>query len=122
METIDVAITVAPAAGGASCSTRRAVACITPRSAACAMLDSFPGASRHRRSDVHALTVVPLKQGSAAVTDVPDPEPAEGELLVDGVALGVCGTDIEIVAGDYGWAPPGEERLILGDESLGRGG
>jgi glucose 1-dehydrogenase len=39
---------------------------------------------------------------------------------VDGVALGVCGTDIEIVGGEYGWAPPGEERLVLGHESLGR--
>jgi glucose 1-dehydrogenase len=41
-------------------------------------------------------------------------------LLVDGLALGVCGTDREIVAGEYGWAPPGRERLILGHESLGR--
>ncbi len=39
---------------------------------------------------------------------------------MDGVAVGVCGTDKEIVAGDYGWAPPGEDRLILGHESLGR--
>jgi threonine dehydrogenase-like Zn-dependent dehydrogenase len=32
----------------------------------------------------------------------------------------VCGTDREIAAGEYGWAPPGRERLILGHESLGR--
>jgi threonine dehydrogenase-like Zn-dependent dehydrogenase len=69
---------------------------------------------------VRALTVVPLQAGSAAVIDVPDPEPAPGELLVDGIALGVCGTDREIMAGEYGWAPPGEERLVLGHESLGR--
>jgi threonine dehydrogenase-like Zn-dependent dehydrogenase len=69
---------------------------------------------------MRALTVVPLQKGSAQVTDMPDPEPGEGELLVDGVALGVCGTDIEIVGGEYGWAPPGEERLVLGHESLGR--
>jgi glucose 1-dehydrogenase len=69
---------------------------------------------------MRALTVVPLQAGSAAVTDVPDPAPGEGDLLVDGLALGVCGTDIEIVSGDYGWAPPGEERLVLGHESLGR--
>jgi glucose 1-dehydrogenase len=69
---------------------------------------------------MRALTVIPLKSGSAQVVDVPDPEPADGELLVDGIALGVCGTDREIVNGDYGWAPPGEERLILGHESLGR--
>src|SRR4051794_41935222 len=69
---------------------------------------------------MRALTVVPLQKGSAEVTDVPEPEPGEGDLLVDGVALGICGTDIEIVGGEYGWAPPGEERLILGHESLGR--
>jgi threonine dehydrogenase-like Zn-dependent dehydrogenase len=69
---------------------------------------------------VRALTVVPLKAGSAEVIDVPEPERRDGELLVDGVALGVCGTDIEIVSGDYGWAPPGHDRLVLGHESLGR--
>jgi threonine dehydrogenase-like Zn-dependent dehydrogenase len=69
---------------------------------------------------MRALTVIPLKAGSAAVTDMPDPEPHDGDLLVDGIALGVCGTDREIIAGDYGWAPPGSERLILGHESLGR--
>jgi glucose 1-dehydrogenase len=44
----------------------------------------------------------------------------QGELLVEGLALGVCGTDEEIVAGEYGWAAPGKERLGLGHESLGR--
>ena len=69
---------------------------------------------------MRALTVIPLQAGSAAVTDVPEPEPGPGELLVDGVALGVCGTDREIADGEYGWAPPGSERLVLGHESLGR--
>jgi threonine dehydrogenase-like Zn-dependent dehydrogenase len=36
------------------------------------------------------------------------------------VALGVCGTDREILAGHYGSAPPGRDRLVLGHESLGR--
>jgi threonine dehydrogenase-like Zn-dependent dehydrogenase len=69
---------------------------------------------------MRALTVIPLQSGSAAVVDMPEPEPGPGELLVDGIALGVCGTDREIILGDYGWAPPGSERLILGHESLGR--
>jgi glucose 1-dehydrogenase len=69
---------------------------------------------------VRALTVIPLQAGSAAVTDMPEPEPGPGELLVDGIALGVCGTDREIMAGEYGWPPPGSERLVLGHESLGR--
>ncbi len=69
---------------------------------------------------MRALTVTPLKRGSLAVTRVPAPAPADGELLVEGVAIGVCGTDKEIVRGDYGWAPPGRDRLVLGHESLGR--
>ena len=40
-------------------------------------------------------------------------------MLVDGLALGVCGTDREIIAGAYGQAPAGRERLVLGHESLG---
>jgi threonine dehydrogenase-like Zn-dependent dehydrogenase len=54
------------------------------------------------------------------VTDVPEPQAGAGELLVDGLALGVCGTDREISRGEYGWAPEGRERLVLGHESLGR--
>lgn len=69
---------------------------------------------------MRALTVTPLEPGSLAVTDMPDPDPAYGDLLVDGLAVGVCGTDREIAAGDYGWAPPGAERLVIGHESLGR--
>src|ERR671932_1861119 len=69
---------------------------------------------------MRALTVIPLQKGSLTVTDVPDPEPGDGELLVDGLAVGVCGTDKEIAAGGYGWAPPGRERLVIGHESLGR--
>src|SRR4051812_42882742 len=69
---------------------------------------------------MRALTTVPMTAGSLAVSDVPEPGPHEGELLVDGIAVGVCGTDKEIARGEYGWAPPGEERLVLGHESLGR--
>ncbi|MFB4306649.1 glucose 1-dehydrogenase [Actinomadura sp. GTD37] len=69
---------------------------------------------------MRALTVLPEKRGSLAVVDVPDPEPGANDLLVDGIAVGVCGTDREIAAGDYGWAPPGHERLVIGHESLGR--
>lgn len=36
------------------------------------------------------------------------------------MSIGVCGTDKEIVRGEYGWAPPDRRRLILGHESLGR--
>lgn len=69
---------------------------------------------------MRALTVEPTRAASAAVSEVPDPVPAVGELLVDGLAVGICGTDREIAAGEFGWAPPGRERLVLGHESLGR--
>jgi threonine dehydrogenase-like Zn-dependent dehydrogenase len=44
----------------------------------------------------------------------------DGAVLVRALALGICGTDREIIAGHYGDAPDGEERLIIGHESLGR--
>src|SRR5436190_7689118 len=69
---------------------------------------------------MRALTVEPMKAGTAVVRELPNPEPGPGELLGEGLALGVCGTDREIAAGEYGWAPPGRDRLVLGHESLGR--
>jgi threonine dehydrogenase-like Zn-dependent dehydrogenase len=69
---------------------------------------------------VQAVTVVPGRAGSARLDDVPEPGPESGSVLVEALAVGVCGTDAEIASGAYGWAPPGRERLILGHESLGR--
>jgi glucose 1-dehydrogenase len=69
---------------------------------------------------MRAMTVIPGQPGSAELTELPDPEPKEGELLVEPLYLGVCGTDYEIVEGVYGEAPPGHERLVLGHELLGR--
>jgi glucose 1-dehydrogenase len=66
---------------------------------------------------MRALTVVPNQANSARLDDVP--EPANGDVLVATRLIGVCGTDAEIVRGEYGWAPPGKERLIIGHESLG---
>jgi threonine dehydrogenase-like Zn-dependent dehydrogenase len=69
---------------------------------------------------MRALTVLPGEQDSLRVEEVPDPEPGPGELLVDGLAIGICGTDREIAGAEYGWASPGRDRLVLGHESLGR--
>jgi threonine dehydrogenase-like Zn-dependent dehydrogenase len=69
---------------------------------------------------MQAITVIPLQAESARLDDLPEPSPEEGELLVQTLAVGVCGTDLEISQGQYGWAPPGRERLVLGHESLGR--
>jgi threonine dehydrogenase-like Zn-dependent dehydrogenase len=69
---------------------------------------------------MQAVTVIPGARGSVRLDNVPEPDARLGSVLVEALAVGVCGTDAEIAAGEYGWAPPGEERLILGHESLGR--
>jgi threonine dehydrogenase-like Zn-dependent dehydrogenase len=67
---------------------------------------------------LHAITVEPGKANSITLEDVAPPK-ADGALLVRALALGVCGTDRDIIDGHYGWAPPGGARLVLGHESLG---
>ncbi|HYN93209.1 MAG TPA: glucose 1-dehydrogenase [Pilimelia sp.] len=70
---------------------------------------------------MRALTVTPGVADSLTLTDdFPEPDPAEGAALVEAIAVGVCGTDREIIAAEYGEAPPGAEALVLGHESLGR--
>jgi glucose 1-dehydrogenase len=69
---------------------------------------------------MQAITVVPMQADSARLDDVAEPPREEGDLLVQTLAVGVCGTDLEISRGEYGWAPPGRNRLVLGHESLGR--
>ena len=67
-----------------------------------------------------AVTVQPGVAGSVRFEEVPEPDQSTGSILVEAVAAGICGTDVEIASGAYGWAPPGRDRLILGHESLGR--
>jgi glucose 1-dehydrogenase len=67
-----------------------------------------------------AITVEPMKSGSTRLEEVPEPDPSDGAVLVEAIAVGVCGTDVEITEGKYGWAAPGKDRLVLGHESLGR--
>ena len=69
---------------------------------------------------MRAVTVVAGTAGSSRVEEVPEPDPSLGSVVVEALAVGICGTDAEIADGGYGWAPPGRERLVLGHESLGR--
>jgi glucose 1-dehydrogenase len=69
---------------------------------------------------MRALTVHPGVAGSLEVSDLDEPPPSDGDVLVDAVEVGLCGTDAEIVAAEYGEAPPGSERLVLGHENLGK--
>ena len=67
-----------------------------------------------------AITIIPGKANSAAVQEVAEPPSSDGSVLVRARQLGICGTDFELIAADYGWAPPGSDHLILGHESLGQ--
>ncbi len=67
-----------------------------------------------------AITVEPKKPGTARCEDIAEPDERNGSVLVEAIATGVCGTDIEIASGLYGWPSPGKARLTLGHESLGR--
>jgi threonine dehydrogenase-like Zn-dependent dehydrogenase len=69
---------------------------------------------------MRAMTVIPGKPDSAELTELPEPRPKDGELLVEPVLIGVCGTDREILDGVHGEPPPGHERIVLGHELLGR--
>ena len=69
---------------------------------------------------MRSLTVVPGQKSSIRLEDRPEPMRDSGQALIEAVALGVCGTDREIVDGRYGWAPPNAARLVIGHESLGR--
>ncbi len=68
---------------------------------------------------MRAITVIPGKPDQVQVSDVPEPPPRQGALLVEGRLLGICGTDADIVEQGYGWPPPGQDRLLVGHESLG---
>jgi threonine dehydrogenase-like Zn-dependent dehydrogenase len=69
---------------------------------------------------MRALTVRPGEADSLALLDLDEPPPEEGGVLVDGVSVGLCGTDAEIVSAEYGEAPAGSPVLVLGHENLGR--
>jgi threonine dehydrogenase-like Zn-dependent dehydrogenase len=73
---------------------------------------------------MRAAAIRPGKKDSLHVREVPRPTlddiPDGRGVLVRVVRVGLCGTDKEINAAEFGEAPPGHEVLILGHESLGR--
>ncbi len=66
-----------------------------------------------------AFVVTPGRSGTGRLADVPEPARAPGSVLVQVLAVGVDGTDRELLRGEYGEAPPGDDYLITGHESLG---
>lgn len=69
---------------------------------------------------MRAATLVPGEPERAGVSEREDPQPGDGELLVEGLLVGVCGTDREIVQGGHGTLPPGAVDMVGFHESLGR--
>ena len=69
---------------------------------------------------MRALTVQPGTADSLQLEHFRIHGPEHGAVLIRALLLGVCGTDRELIAGEYGTAPPGHSRLIIGHESLGR--
>src|SRR5674476_1021246 len=69
---------------------------------------------------MQAWTVTPGMHDAVQLREVPASLQEEGSVLVEAVAVGLCGTDGEIVAGAYGQPPVGQSFLVLGHENLGR--
>ena len=70
---------------------------------------------------MRGLIVHAEESGTARVVDdLPEPDEKDGEVLVESLLVGICGTDREIVGGEYGTAPGPDGVLVLGHESLGR--
>jgi len=67
---------------------------------------------------MRALTVVPLRADSLALSELDEPAAGDDKILARTLAIGVCGTDREIRQGQYGEAPKGADRLVIGHESL----
>jgi glucose 1-dehydrogenase len=65
------------------------------------------------------MTVVPGAPERSGVTDVGEPDPAEGSVLVATHLVGLCGTDLEIIRYGVGSLPPGTDVLVLGHEVVG---
>jgi glucose 1-dehydrogenase len=69
---------------------------------------------------VKAVAVFPSER-RLAVIDHPEPGiAAPTEIKLRMLDVGICGTDKEIVACNYGTPPPGSPYLVIGHESLGQ--
>src|SRR5450756_2380405 len=54
--------------------------------------------------------------GTIAVHELPDPTPGPGEIVVAPRAVGICGTDLHIIDGEF---PPAPYPLVPGHEFAG---
>jgi threonine dehydrogenase-like Zn-dependent dehydrogenase len=63
--------------------------------------------------------VVRRGENQPTLIDKPRPTPETGEALVRTLRVGVDGTDTEVLAGEHGSFPAGEDHLVLGHEAVG---
>jgi threonine dehydrogenase-like Zn-dependent dehydrogenase len=66
-----------------------------------------------------AIAVLPGKTNSIHIREVPEPPMSPEHVLVQTIRCGLCGTDADIVRGEYGQAPAGDDYLVLGHENFG---
>jgi threonine dehydrogenase-like Zn-dependent dehydrogenase len=69
---------------------------------------------------VKAILLDPGSPDSLRLEEIAEPDPQPGDLLVEVLTVGICGTDHEIIEGNLGYPPPGKGRLVLGHEALTR--
>lgn len=72
--------------------------------------------------EIQAVAVCPGRKNSARLVRLPKPQLAADDrdkILVKVLAVGVDGTDKEILAAEYGAPPAGDDFLITGHESFG---
>ncbi|WP_227356404.1 glucose 1-dehydrogenase [Haladaptatus salinisoli] len=63
--------------------------------------------------------VVRRGESKPRVAEVPKPTPEPGEALIRTLRVGIDGTDHEVVEGNHGGFPEGEDYQILGHEAVG---
>jgi glucose 1-dehydrogenase len=68
---------------------------------------------------MRAIAVTPATR-EVTIINLPEPEIASPfDVKLRMLEAGVCGTDKEICAFEYGTPPVGSEQLVIGHESLG---
>ena len=68
-----------------------------------------------------AVVTYPKQKGKVKMIDVERPKIGAGEVLIRMREVGIDGTDTEVIKSVHGGsAPPGDDYLVLGHESLGQ--
>ncbi len=63
--------------------------------------------------------ILPREESTPRVVERERPVPADGEVLVRTLAVGIDGSDRRIVDGEIGSPPTGDDHLVLGHEAVG---